>query len=189
MVGTALQLCVWRVPAGGARLCPPYGSSQYSIVKQPKLHGPLFFAGRGGSPVVLVFPSPDRGEWRAERRVVRISPDGPMARAGPDRRAPTHQRMRPRLSARHAAAFTAVGPLPGSLSAPWGATRVPPGDGACVSHARGHRIPLPPFWTPPEGTPRWNGTRLTYGESHPRSSGPDHFLRAPHTLGGACDMR
>src|SRR6266545_1176069 len=46
--------------------------------KKPTLCWPLSLCGRGGSPVFRsLFPPPMRGGWRAERRSVRISPDGP----------------------------------------------------------------------------------------------------------------
>src|SRR6266545_121725 len=124
--------------------------------KKPTLCWPLSLCGRGGSPVFRsLFPPPMRGGWRAERRSVRISPDGPGisravthhtdAPASPD--APFAASVRFRVSRWPATR----GLTPASL------LRRPLGGGV-TTPARKYRIPFPscgvPRRTPSLGTRR-----------------------------------
>ncbi len=63
---------------GLSRCARSPGTTAEGARAKAELHRPLSLCGRGGSPVFRsLFPPPMRGGWRAERRSVRISPDGP----------------------------------------------------------------------------------------------------------------
>src|SRR5215467_2536091 len=104
---------------------------------------------------------------------------GRSPRADPDRRVLAHQRMRRANSARHAAstafAFTASRTGPRSLCR-GEASRVPPGDVACVATLAG-AASRPTFTTPRDDAPRWTG-RITHSELNPKVNSPGLELGA-----------
>jgi len=128
----------------------------YFNCQTAKANRPLSLSGRGGSPVFpSLFRSPKRGEWRAERRIVRISPDGPEDQSGLWRII----RMRPRLPTRH----SRYRPHSRTTAAGRCGTVVP--RTVCSGGRSGTELRTPPAstasrptqMTPHESAPRWTG--------------------------------
>ncbi len=128
--------------------------------------GPQFFVGRGGSPVFAPFLRPPmRGGWRAERRMLRISPERPGGSARATLAGLTHHTdasASPDAPSRYrsAFAFTAAGRC-GACSTPQRLLRL-------AARGRGYDSrpqvshPVPVLRRPAENAPRLERDGLSY---------------------------
>src|SRR4051812_44019213 len=118
------------------------------LLKERKTLRPLFFAGRGDSPIILLsFPPPNEGDGAPKGACPGFRRNGPdyAGRLG-KRPSLTHQRrMRPRLSTRHRgicplSRFSGAGRGGPVVARSTFAPAAARGHG-CVGHARRYRIP------------------------------------------------
>jgi hypothetical protein len=162
---------------GGLRRCRATwrGVRPYSIVKEPfsqRDAWPRSWVGRWGLPVCrFSFRPPNKGGWRAERRMPWISPGRPDGQSGesgsPD---PGAHDASARASRRTTAAFSAIGVLRRpDLAGPVVPRRGDPAAArvrGCEPRTRVPR-PAPLRTTPRPKRPSVDGTAVTSSESHP----------------------